>query len=600
MKRFNPIDLLPIDHPIKTDPSIGELDYFYKNVVKHLIPDVIKIMNNGVHIDLDKVATLNDTVTTVLEDVTSKLASNQLILDFQAFMYPKKFKAFSDEQEAKKRILAFYLKEYKGTIPQRTYVVNTYLENLSSIHAGKDKWTIKDLKGLHVVTDDQVILDIINSEVDQIIIDAGMLVMAEDKLAIYNKSIDTKTVERGTKEILLPPFNPGSNKQKRELFEWLKVKAIRFSKDSGEPSWNREAIEELQTTQDRTNTDLMEVLQLFVDHSFSAIIKNNFIESFKKYTIDGILYGNIKLFGAKSFRLTSSNPNLLNQPSTGSIYAKSLKECFVAPPGYVVVAIDLDQLEDRVIANLSGDDGKCSIFLEGIDSHIYNSLGFHKEDYEKVMELTGNLKVDAVKAKELMLAGNKDIENIRQHGKSKTFKLSYGGYPDIDKGGVITQEMFDNYHNILYPGITKFRDEVITKAEDQGYTHLGLGCRMYSSDINKDSLTIFNANSQFWSVITLLCINKFHSCIDNEDKDVRVIATIYDSIYMIAKEDVDTIHWVNETIVPIITTPIFKDEIIHNSAVIEIGRNWANLTKIPNGCSIVEIEKTLKELKWKN
>ena len=338
---FNPIDLLPIEHPIKVDPSVGELDYFYENVSKHLIEDVIKIMSNGIPIDLAKVAELETTVTNVLDDVTTRLASNSVIQDFQAFMYPIKFKAFKDEEELRKRPLEYYLKPYKGTIVHRSYAVNSYLiTSKGSTHAGKDKWTIKELKGLNILLNDPIIDRFIKGEENPRWEAEGMKAMAEDKLAVYNRSVDNKIKEKGTQENLLPPFNCGSNKQLRELFEYLKIEPIRFSETSGEASWSRDAIEELQVTVDKSSIQIQEILQLIVDHSFSAIIKNNFIAAFKKFTIDGVLYGNIKLFGAKSFRLTSSSPNLLNMPSTTSIYAKPLKECFIAPDGSTQVNIN--------------------------------------------------------------------------------------------------------------------------------------------------------------------------------------------------------------------------------------------------------------------
>ena len=85
-----------------------------------------------------------------------------------------------------------------------------------------------------------------------------------------------------------------------------------------------------------------------------------------------------------SVRPTSSGGvNLLNLPSSGSKYAKPIKECFVVPKGSVILAVDLDSLEDKVLACLSKDKTKCSIFKDNLDSHCLNSYGYFKRHGKK-------------------------------------------------------------------------------------------------------------------------------------------------------------------------------------------------------------------------
>ena len=290
-------------------------------------------------------------------------------------------------------------------------------------------------------------------------------------------------------------------------------------------------------------------------------------------------------------------------PSTTSIYAKPLKKCLVAPEGYVVLSVDFGQLEDRVIANLSKDKGKCSIFLKDLDSHCYNALGYFPKEIEEYMTITGDKAADTKEFKRLIDKGGKELKAIRQKGKGCTFGISYGSYPpkiaDTIKCSLEeATDIFNGYHNDLYSGITRFREKVLAQARQNGYIHMGLGCRMYSDDIEGDSRTMFNSVSQFWSILTLLSIHWFHNEIDANGytEDIKVTATIYDAIYMVIKADANIIHWANTTLIPIMNQDFIEDTIVHNEAAIELGTSWADVVEVANDATKEDIQEVLNAL----
>lgn len=178
-------------------------------------------------------------------------------------------------------------------------------------------------------------------------------------------------------------------------------------------------------------------------------------------------------------------------------------------------------------------------------------------------------------------------------------KISDGGFPDDHKGGAITQEIFDNYHNVLYPGITDYRENyVLATARDQGYLHLGLGCRIYTDNPDNDIRTLNNATVQFWSILTLIAINELNYRIDKaglQDK-IQVCSTIYDSIYFYVEENPETIKWLNNNAVEVLCVDYLEDIVVHNEAEGELGRNWADLHAVKNNASEEEILEVLEKI----
>lgn len=600
--KIRPHQLLPLPPPSEFDPGEEDPGYFYRNFASQFIEDMLKMTNKGLNIDKRAVESLRAQITTVLKDVSKKLNRNPIIRKYQEQRAVTLQKQHREKATQNIRILGDFLVKYKAKdINHRTWVVNTQLIRLGRRKDVQDKWTVKALKGyqkIHALPFLDAIIEkrlVPKSEIAE----EGMKAFAKYRLELWNRP----RYESADQVVTVPPFNPGSAKQKQELFEMFKIEPLAESKKTGNASWGRDQIEELLLMS--TDEQLKNLLQTLVDFSYSGIIKSNFLKAFDAYTIDGVLYGNIKLFGAKSFRNTSNSPNLLNAPSTGSIYAKPLKKCFVASEGRVIYTADFAALEDRVIANLSKDVNKLALFLEGLDGHSLSATYYFRERVEALIGTFKDYKEASIKLKELVDEGIKEAKQIRQDSKPVSFGLAYGAFPPKVAQSIKclleeAERIFDVYHDELYPGITKYREDyVLDTATKQGYVHLGLGCRMYCSDPRKEIRSISNATVQFWSILTLIAINELNYRIKEAGLKARmdVQATIYDSIYVDVDDDPKVLKWLNDNLIEIMNVEYLEGEQIHNEAEGEIGKNWAELHTIPNKASIEEIEKILKDIR---
>lgn len=162
---------------------------------------------------------------------------------------------------------------------------------------------------------------------------------------------------------LYPGFNPASSRSVAGLlYDKLGLPVLKRT-DGGQPSTDREALEALKGTH--------HVVDLLLEYRRVTKLKGTYVDGMIPHIMpDGRIHTTFNVDGARSGRMSSSDPNMHNIPSEErGEDGKLVKDCFVAPPGYLLLAADYRQLEFRVAADLSDDEAMREVFLSGQDFH---------------------------------------------------------------------------------------------------------------------------------------------------------------------------------------------------------------------------------------
>ncbi len=162
-------------------------------------------------------------------------------------------------------------------------------------------------------------------------------------------------------------------------------------------------------------------------------------------------------------RLSSSDPNLQNIPIRTE-EGRRIRQAFIAPEGHQLVAADYSQIELRIMAHLSGDQGLMEAFKQNLDIHSATA----SEVFDTALESV-------------------TIEQ-RRNAKAINFGLIYGMSAfglgrQLNIGRNQAQEYIDLYFN-RYPGVQKYMDATKLKAANQGYVETLYGRRLYLPQIN--------------------------------------------------------------------------------------------------------------------
>ena len=234
---------------------------------------------------------------------------------------------------------------------------------------------------------------------------------------------------------------------------------------------------------------------------------------------------------AATGRLSSSDPNLQNIPIRNA-EGRRIRQAFVAPAGNVILAADYSQIELRIMAHLSADQGLSQAFAENQD--------IHRATAAEVFSLTPQEVAD----------------DQRRSAKAINFGLIYGMSAfglakqlNISRG--LAADYIERYFQ-RYPGVLRYMDETRALAAEQGFVETVFGRRLYLPEINAKAVprrqaaerTAINAPMQGTAAdIIKLAMISVQQWLPASGLDARMIMQVHDElVFEVAESDVDALN----------------------------------------------------------
>ena len=347
-----------------------------------------------------------------------------------------------------------------------------------------------------------------------VLIDAQLLKSQSQELALSMRGIETQAhVEAGG------PFNLESPKQLQEiLFGKLALPVIRKT-PTGQPSTAEDVLEEL--------AERYPLPRLIMEFRGLTKLKSTYTDKLPKQinARTGRIHTCYHQAVAATGRLSSVDPNLQNIPIR-TAEGRRIRQAFIAPPGHQLLAADYSQIELRIMAHLSGDQGLLNAFAEDRDVH----------------------QATAAEVFNVPLASVSSDQ--RRSAKAINFGLIYGMSAfglgrqlGIARGEA--QQYVDLYFQ-RYPGVKRYMDETRAQARVLGYVETVFGRRLYLPDIRSGNAAMrqyaersaINAPMQGTAadIIKRAMISIAH-WLQSSGIDARLIMQVHDELVFEVAED---------------------------------------------------------------
>ncbi|NOJ25018.1 DNA polymerase I [Vibrio coralliilyticus] len=278
------------------------------------------------------------------------------------------------------------------------------------------------------------------------------------KLAAQSQEIALRLdeLEQQAFEIAEQEFNMNSPKQLQAiLFEKMGLPVVKKT-PSGTPSTNEEVLQELALD--------YPLPKLILEYRGLAKLKSTYTDKLPKMINPetGRVHTSYHQAVTATGRLSSTDPNLQNIPIRND-EGRRIRQAFIAPHGYKIMAVDYSQIELRIMAHLSGDKALLDAFQQGKDIHTATAA-----------EIIG-VDIEQVSAEQ------------RRRAKAVNFGLIYGMSAfglakqlGIPRGEA--QQYMDTYFE-RYPGVMQYMEDTRSAAAEQGYVETIFGRRLHLPEI---------------------------------------------------------------------------------------------------------------------
>ena len=327
-------------------------------------------------------------------------------------------------------------------------------------------------------------------------------------------------LEKEVHEMAGEAFNLGSTKQLQHiLFEKMELPVVKKT-PKGAPSTSEEVLQELALD--------YPLPALIMEYRGLTKLKNTYTDKLPKMINHrtGRVHTSYHQAVTATGRLSSTDPNLQNIPIRNE-EGRRVRKAFIARDGYKIVAADYSQIELRIMAHLSGDQGLLDAFAHGKDIH-------------------------RATASEVFNVAEDDVtDNQRRSAKAINFGLIYGMSAfglakQLHVSRQEAQEYMDLYFK-RYPGVLDYMDRTRDFAKQHGYVETVFGRRLYLPEIKSSNgarrkgaeRAAINAPMQGTAadVIKMAMIQVDDWIRSTDSDDVVMIMQVHDELVFEIKQD---------------------------------------------------------------